>query len=146
MLEMTAPDDFDDVDELATLRAAGDRRRAVRRQIADAVVDHGQRSTQAVELRQILREVTAEWADLIRQAAAAGHPLADIARAAGVAPPSLYYRLRRPVLEDSVHRPQGPGADLPGVGEPAPAIRISGDHGLVDDQSAPLQEVDRPGR
>jgi hypothetical protein len=39
MLEVTGPND---VDELAALRAAAERRRTVRRQIADAVVNHSQ--------------------------------------------------------------------------------------------------------
>lgn len=93
MLDVTGPGD---VDELAALCAAAEKRRAVRRQVADAVVDHGSRSPEAVRLRQMLRAVNAEWTELIRQAAAAGPTLADVARAAGVAAPSLYYRLRAP--------------------------------------------------
>lgn len=88
---MTAPDD---ADGLSALRAVAGRRRAVRRQVADAVVDHGARSREVLELREVLRSVNVEWAELIRQQAAAGrHTMADIARASGVAAPSLYYRL-----------------------------------------------------
>lgn len=90
---MTAPDD---VDELDALRAAAERRRAARRRIADAVVDHGTTSRQALELREVLRVINAEWAELTRRAAAGAHTKADIARAAGVAAPSLYYWLDRP--------------------------------------------------
>lgn len=84
----------------------------------------GERSPRAVELRVVLRGISEEWAQLIRRAAAAGHPLADVARAAGVAAPSFYYRLGRPVLGDSVRRPQRAGGDLCGVGEPAPAVGV----------------------
>ncbi|MCO7219493.1 hypothetical protein [Klenkia sp. PcliD-1-E] len=90
---MTAPDG---VDELDDLRAAAGRRRAVRRRVADAVVDHGTTSRQALELREVLRAINAEWAELIRRAAAGTHTKADVARAAGVAAPSLYYWLDRP--------------------------------------------------
>lgn len=133
----------DDVDELAALRAAAGHRRTARRRVADAVVDHGERSPQAVELREVLRGVNEQWAQLIHQAAAAGHPLADVARAAGVAAPSLYYRLRQPVLEDSVHRPQGPGEDLSGVDEPAATTRVDLDGGSVDGQGVPVHDADQ---
>ena len=88
--------------ELTALRTQADLRRAARRRVADAVAEHGTSSVNAVALRAELHAVNEQWAELIRQAVGAGHALADVARAAGVAAPSLYYRLRQPSADTAL--------------------------------------------
>jgi DNA-binding phage protein len=76
---------------LAELRDAAADRRQARRHIA---ATHGRGSTEQVAAWDAYRAVNERWSALIRQTASAGHTLADVARAAGCARPSLYRHLR----------------------------------------------------
>ena len=79
---------------LAELAAAAAAKRAARRRLADVAAQAGLRSPQLDEPRQAHQEATAIWVALLQRASAKGHPVADVARAAGVTGPSVYYRLR----------------------------------------------------
>ncbi|SCX37942.1 hypothetical protein SAMN03159343_0245 [Klenkia marina] len=63
--------------------------------MADATAEHGQGSPLRLPQKQAYAEATDEWTRLIRAAYADGHPIADIARAAGVAASSVHYRLKQ---------------------------------------------------
>jgi len=80
---------------LELLRAGAAERRTARRWLADLTAEHGQRSPARAPAQQAYAEAAARWSQLIRQAVAAGHTMADVARAAGCAAPSLYRHLRR---------------------------------------------------
>lgn len=75
---------------LRELRAAAAVKRAARRRVADATAACSPDVGEHWSAHDI---AAARWASLIRAAAAAGHPIADIARAAGVAASSVHYRL-----------------------------------------------------
>lgn len=79
---------------LAQLAAAAAAKRAARRRLADVTAQVGLRSPQRDEPRRAHREATEVWVALLQRAHAEGHPMADVARAAGVASSSIYYRLR----------------------------------------------------
>lgn len=85
---------------LAELRAAAAVKRTARHQLADATAEHGQRSSQRHEPRRAHEAATDLWVQLVLAAHAAGHPIADIARAAGVAPASVHYRLQQAAASD----------------------------------------------
>jgi hypothetical protein len=76
-------------DPLEELRAAAAERRAARRRLADLTAEHGNRSPAREPAREAYAEATARWSQLIREAVAAGHTKADVARAAGCPAPSL---------------------------------------------------------
>lgn len=80
---------------LELLRSAAADRRAARRWLADLTAEHGQRSVERAPAQAACTAVAARWAQLIRDAVAAGHTKADVARAAGCAAPSLYRHLPR---------------------------------------------------
>jgi hypothetical protein len=80
-------------DVLVALRDAATQRRAARRWLADLTAEHGQRSPTRKPAQDAYAETTERWSQLIREAAAAGHTKADVARAAGCAAPSLYRHL-----------------------------------------------------
>jgi hypothetical protein len=77
-------------DVLADLREAASERRTARRWLADLTAEHGNRSAARQPAQEAYAEATARWSKLIREAVAAGHTKADVARAAGCAAPSLY--------------------------------------------------------
>ncbi|MCZ2818021.1 hypothetical protein [Modestobacter sp. VKM Ac-2984] len=79
---------------LAELRDAAADRRQARRHIADLTATHGRGSAEQVAAWEAYRAVNDRWSALIRQAASAGHTVADLARAAGCARASLYQHLR----------------------------------------------------
>ena len=81
-------------DVLRELQAAAAVRRAARIRVADAVAEPDDADQDLGDRRRAFATATARWVHLIELAAAAGHPVADIARAAGVAPSSIHYRLR----------------------------------------------------
>lgn len=78
---------------LRELQAAAAVKRAARRRLADATAEYGPAALELQPHRDAHDTTTTRWVNLLRQAAAAGHPTADIARAAGVAPSSILYRL-----------------------------------------------------
>ena len=75
---------------LRELRAAAAVKRAARRRVADAAAA---RSPDVSEHWSAHHIAATRWTSLIHAAGAAGHPIADIARAAGVAASSVHYRL-----------------------------------------------------
>ena len=79
---------------LEDLRAAAAGRRAARRWLADLTAEHGNRSPARRPAQDAHAAASAHWSELIRQAVAAGHTKADVARAAGCARPSLYRHLQ----------------------------------------------------
>ncbi|SCX60480.1 hypothetical protein SAMN03159343_4104 [Klenkia marina] len=97
---------------LRELQAAAAVRRAARIRVADAVADavaepDGTDHDSGLDVgdrRRAFATATARWVHLIKLAAAAGHPVSDIARAAGVAPSSIHYRLR----PGRANTPEGP--------------------------------------
>ncbi|MCZ2826010.1 MULTISPECIES: hypothetical protein [unclassified Modestobacter] len=80
---------------LTELRKAAAARRAARRRIADLTAEHGLGSAGHPAAWDRYRAVNDRWSTLIREAATAGHTLADVARAAGCARPSVYRHLKR---------------------------------------------------
>ncbi|MBB3084188.1 hypothetical protein [Geodermatophilus sabuli] len=62
--------------------------------MADLTAMHGRGSAEQMAAWAAYRVLNDRWSALIRQAAGAGHTLADVARAAGCARPSLYRHLR----------------------------------------------------
>ena len=82
-------------DVLDRLRARAAERRAARRWLANLTAEHGNRSPARRPAQDAYAAATARWSALIRQAVAAGHTKADVARAAGCAAPSLYRHLQQ---------------------------------------------------
>ena len=80
---------------LVVLRSAAAERRTARSWLADLTAEHGNRSAARAPAQQAYAAATGRWSELIRQAVAAGHTKADVARAAGCAAPSLYRHLKR---------------------------------------------------
>lgn len=83
------------VDVLTQLRSLAEVRRAARGRLADATAQHGQRSPERVDPSHAYEVTTNRWAECIREAVQQGHPVPDVARAAGCAPSSVLYRLRQ---------------------------------------------------
>ena len=79
---------------LDALRGVAAERRSARLWLADLTAEHGQRSSARAPAQAAYAEATTRWSQLIRDAVAAGHTKADVARAAGCAAPSLYRHLR----------------------------------------------------
>jgi hypothetical protein len=67
--------------------------RSARRWLTDLTAEHGQRSPARASAQEAYAADTTCWSQLIRDAVAAGHTTADLARAAGCAVPSLYRHL-----------------------------------------------------
>lgn len=78
---------------LRELQAAAAVKRAARRRIAGAAAHPGADTLELGECRAAHAVAAARWVSLVRAAAHDGHPIAVIARAAGVTPASVYYRL-----------------------------------------------------
>lgn len=76
---------------LAELQTAAAVKRAARRRLADATVEHGSRSAELDQHRLAHDVATARWVELLLAAHAAGHPFAGVARAAGITTASVHY-------------------------------------------------------
>ena len=93
---------------LRQLRNAAAVRRAARIRVADVVAETEAADPNLDDRRRAF-DTTARWVQLIKLAAAGGRPVAAIARAAGVAPSSIHYRLR--TAPESTN--QNPARDAP---------------------------------
>lgn len=78
---------------LRELQSAAAVKRAARQRIADAAAHLGADKPELAERRAAHDVATARWVRLLRAAAHEGHPVAVIARAAGVTAASVHYRL-----------------------------------------------------
>jgi hypothetical protein len=78
---------------LVELRDVAATLREARRRIADLTAEQGRQSPGHAAAWTAYRAVNDRWSALIRRAAGEGHTLADVARAAGCAGPSLYRHL-----------------------------------------------------
>ena len=79
---------------LEQLRAVAAQRRVARRVMADVYAEHGRSAPERPAAQAAYEQVCQQWSALIRTAAAVGHPVSEVARAAGCARPSLYRHLR----------------------------------------------------
>lgn len=78
---------------LAELQRAAAVRREARKRMADVNAEPDRPQPAREEARRNFEVTQARWSQLIRDAVAADHPVSDVARAAGVARPSLYRHL-----------------------------------------------------
>lgn len=99
------------------LQAAAAVRRAARIRVADAVAEPEAADPDLDDRRRAFDTATARWVQLVKFAAAAGQPVAAIARAAGVAPSSIHYRLR--TAQESAD--QNPASEAPMMDGEVPA-------------------------
>lgn len=76
------------------LRRAADVKRAARSRLADVTVALGPASPDVDVVRGAYDVATRRWVELIRVAVQTGVSIAEVARAAGVAPSSVHYRVR----------------------------------------------------
>ncbi|SDP46747.1 hypothetical protein SAMN05660199_03966 [Klenkia soli] len=82
-------------DVLAELRAAAAVKRAARHRLADATAEHGPRSPELAQHHQAHDTAVERWVRLLLDAHETGHSTVVVARAAGVAPSSVHYRLQQ---------------------------------------------------